>query len=468
MIYLSPIMKLFIIANTFDKKQWDGFLTYVGLYHTPKSTISKIAASLDAQSIWKNTRGEAADIKQLYSNIPFKVNSKSFSNSLGVLGNLAEEYVGWMVWKEDQNLKTSCQLLGLAKKSLSDQYLKTQKEVLKRSDDSVISIWDEHYRMVSIFNDYYFTISSSDDNYTIEFNELVAAFRKSTATIAQFLLVEIRNREKLLSENWKQHESFFEMLYTNETDLNHVTDELIKMNYKGKNNAYNVLRDILWSTEINKFSTLIQYSIVSYCTVFLTKKIKQGEIHRGQELLDLYEYGLKNEIFILNDSMPIKKFINIIGVASKLEKYDWARKVVDNWAYKVDKLNYKSVVMFGHATIDFHQRKFSKVVEALFNMKSPNFQHRLRFRWLLLRAQYEFNKDYLHVVKAQVENFRRFLVSNESRINKPTYDGLKASLKIITMLMNRMPIAQVENYYVSSKYIFERKWIIEKIKSPAY
>ncbi len=100
------------------------------------------------------------------------------------------------------------------------------------------------------------------------------------------------------------------------------------------------------------------------------------------------------------------------------------------------------------------------------NLKSSSFQHKLRFRWLLLIAQYELNKDYVHVVKAQVDNYRRFILSNENRTNRQTYLGLKTSIKIINMLLNRKPKTQILDYYDESQYIYERKWILEKIKNP--
>ncbi len=458
-------MKLFSIVNTFEKKQWVTFLTYIELYHNPKSAICQVAVWLDKNSFWKKHRQSDISAERLLSDFPHKIRLQSFLNALATLGNLAEEYVGWMVWKISLEQKKSCQLIGLAQKSLREEFLKTQNDVLTSSENREISIWGEHYKMVSLFHDYYFAISSSDDNYTDEFDNLIFAFRKSTSTIAQFLLVEIRNREKLLSESWKDHEEFFKLLYQNDTELRHITDQLIRMNYKGEIGAYNYLLDILLSKNIDRFSLNVQYCIVSYCINFLTGIIKEGAVHRGQELLDLYEFSLKKGIYTLNDSMPLKKFINIIGLASKLEKYDWARKIVDNWAHKVDKYNIKSIEEFGHATIDLHQRKYESVIQTISQLKSSNFQHKLRSRWLLLRAHYELNSEYVDVMKVHIDNFRRFIVSNETRINKSSFEGLRSSVKILNLILDRKPIIQIEECYNSCIFVYERKWIVEKIKN---
>ena len=100
-------------------------------------------------------------------------------------------------------------------------------------------------------------------------------------------------------------------------------------------------------------------------------------------------------------------------------------------------------------------------------MKFANFQHRLRSRWLLLSAQYEISQDYIEVMKIQIDNFRRFLVSNESRITKSTFEGMKSSMRILNMILSRKPIEQIKAKYRTANFIYERRWIGEKIKNPA-
>ena len=460
-------MKLFSIIRTFDKKQWSSFLTYVELYHKPNSVISKIVEWLDTKSIWKGTKQDETSAEVLLSEIPFEIRLQTFSNALAILGNLAEEYIGWMVWKDSPNLKRSCQLQGLAQKSLSDEYLKTQKEVFKKSENKVISIWDDFYKMRTLFNDYYFGISPSEDNHTSEFKDLVLYFRKSTAKIAQILLVEVRNREKLVSESWLEHDKFFTLVYDNNTELKDITDQLILMNSKREETAYKYLSNLLMSEEIHRYSKYIQFCIVTYSINYLNSRIKKGQIDRAQELLDLYEYAIEKRMYTLNDTIDLRRFINIIGIAAKLKNYRWARNLVDNWAHKVDEKNASSMAKFGHATIDFHQENYIKVVNTLSQMRYSNFNHRLRSRWLLLMAQYEINIDYIEVVKVQVDNFRRFVISNESKINKTSFEGLKASIKILNMLLNRKKANQAISLYEKSKYVFDRKWILRKIKNPA-
>lgn len=459
-------MKLFSIVNTFDKKQRIGFLNYIRLYHKPETAICKIADWLEASKSWIKIKDDNFSRDQLLSDAPIDLRLQTFSNVLATLGNLSEEYMGWMVWKESPNLKRTCQLQGLAQNSLSDIYLKTYTSESKSKQHQKHSIWNEYFEMKILFNNYYFGISPSEDYHTQEFSDLLHSFKKSTTAIAQVLQVEIKNREKLLSESWQQHEPLFNLVCNDESIIKEITQHIIKMNNGGEVDSYDYLKNILWSDERTKYSKHIQYSIVSYSINFLLRAMKQGE-KKADELLELYEHSIKHGIYTLNDTITLQKFINIIGFAAKLGKYEWAKNIIDNWAYKVDEKNTLTITRFAHATIDFHQKKYLDVVAKLSQMKTTNFNYRLRYRWLLLISQYEINRNYIEVVKVQLDNFRRFVISNESRISQSTFYGLKASIKLLSMLLSKKPIDKVEEYVHRSQFIFDRRWIMEKIKNPA-
>jgi len=458
-------MKFYQTIKTLDKKQRSRFLVYIQLYHKPESAICKVAFWLDTIDFWKESEEIDASIDWMLDNIPFQIDKQILANAITKLGTLMEEFLGWLVWKNSGNLKKSNELLGLAQKSLSDQYIKIKNEVLKVSKNEVISIWDEHYKMMALFHDYYFGISPKNDNYTNEFNQLISTFIKSSATIAQVLRAEIKNREHLLSESWKEEEYFFRVLCQNETSVKHIMDELIIIN-SGNQKAYTNLLDFIKSPNFSKYSPFIQYCTTAYCINFITGKIKEGHVEKGQELLDLYEFALENKIFTLNDSMPLKKFINIISLASKMNQYEWAEKIVRKWANTVDRYNTPSIVRLGNAIIDLHQENYEQVIKSLTQLQSSNFQHKLRARWTLLRAHYELNNKYAHVMKAQIDNFRRFVLSNEKRINKSSYDGLKSSIRILKLILNKRPISYIQEFYLSCEFVYERKWILAKIKSP--
>lgn len=460
-------MKIFSISRTLDKKQWSGFLTYVQLYHKPESIVGKVSLWLDEADLWKSPDDEDFTAEALSKIIPFEIKPQILSNALYKLGNVAEEFLGWLVWKDSGNQKTVCQLHGLAQKSLYDQFLKTKRQEFEKPKDKMVSIWDDHFKLMVLFDDYYYGVSSSeDDNYVDVFEDLLKMYVKSSKRIGQLLLVEIKNRERLLSESWEKYESYMQKFNVVEDEFDKMMNHLMRLNSDGDLDSYNYLKKILLSNKIENYTKFVQYCISTYYKNFLTTRIKQGETFRQQEILHLYEYVVEKEIFNLNNTIPLIRFVNIISVASKLGKSIWARKIVDEWAWMVESKNQKSIASFGHATIDFHEKKYQKVVERISNLKSSSYHHKLRFRWLLLIAQYELNKEYGNLIKAQIDNFRRFISSNEKRINKQTYYAIKSTLRLLTMVMNKKPKEEVLQSYQNSKYVYERKWILEKIKNP--
>ena len=459
-------MKFFSIVRTFDKKQWSRFTTYVLLYHKPESSTVKLVKWFDSKQIVKGLDEKYRDTEFLKNQLPFKTGSQTLSNNLTTLGNLAEEYLGWMMWKDSPNLKKSSQLLGLARKGLSDQYLKTHYEILDDKKNKMITVWDDFYKMQSIFFNYYFGISVSNDNYSKEFKMLIKTFRNAVSTISQILFVEMRNREALLSESWPLPEYFFKHLYSRETELFEITDNLIKMIKYGNSYSYNYLMGLIRSDRIESLSHHIRYSIATYCIVHLNREIKKGQIHKGQELLDFYEFCLERDIMTLSETMSITKFLNIINASSKLGKYEWAERVVEKWAVKVDETEHKSIAKLGYATIDFSRDNYTKVVTTLSQVKSSNYMYRLRSRWLLLQAQFVLNRDYVEVVKIQLDNFRRFIRSNHNRNSQSTNEGFKSTIKILNMILDMKPQELIMDYYKTREYVFARKWILQQIKNP--
>ena len=258
-------MKLFSISRTFDKKQWSNFLVYLKLYHKSDGVVDRVVKWIDSENLWRDRSENDIDVNSLLLRCPFKIKQQTLANTITKLGNCAEEYLGWIVWKNSENLKTSCKLLGLAQKSLSDQYLQNQKDVFTEAGNSNHSIWDEHYKMFALFNNYYFGLSSPENNYTEEFSRLIESFIQSTASIAQLLKVEIKNREKLLAESWTTQLKYLDEICSLTTPLKEITDNLILMNFYGNDNSYHLLRAKLDNANNLKLSLHVQYSIVSYC-----------------------------------------------------------------------------------------------------------------------------------------------------------------------------------------------------------
>ena len=459
-------MKFFAIVKTFDKKQWMRFVTYVQLYHNPDSVAVKLTEWFSAKNIWKGWDEKYQETEFLLSALPFKLNRQTLSNNITILGNIAEEYLGWVVWKDSPKLKRSSQLLGLARKSLTTQYIKSQSELKNEKSDRYISIWDDFYEMQSLFFNYYFGMGVSANNFLFEFESLVEKFRKSVSSIAQILFVEMRNREVLLSESWPLPEFFFKKMVKEKSELFKLTEHLTKMIKYSNQQSYNHLIKAL-KFDVNKsLSHHIKYTIASYCIIFLTGEIKKGHVNRGMEILDLYEYCLENKILTLSEKMNMTKFLSIVGIASKLNKHERARKIVDKWAIKVDEVEHKSISKLGYATIDFHQEKYASVISTLSQIKSTNYLHRLRSRWLLIQAQFMLNRDYVEALKVQIDNFRRFLNANQSKNTRTTNEGYKSTIKILNMILDRKPKDDIFEYYQSREYVFDRKWTYSQIKNP--
>jgi hypothetical protein len=458
-------MKLLIILRSFSSKDWDQFSKYNLLYNDRDSRQFKLLVELRKNMKKILSSKESMTTNSIHTIIKSRIPRQTFSNMLTALGNQAEEYLGWSEWKATTYNKFSDTLKAYAERGLTSLYNKTRKKYLAKSQEK-ISVWSEYHRMHALYIDYYYQMAASEDLYKLEFKNLLDSFYTSTSRIAQILLIEIKNREHLLKEkeDWLQHEDFLTLHYDNDTALSNLSDQLILMSTEKDDTAYQYLVSHLTSENMSKYAHHINYSILTYCINYLVSIIKSGHPHRANELMGLQKLGLKHNLLTINKTMSLRVFLNVVGVASKLKDFDSAYEIITDWSSKVDVKNSQVVKKLGEATMHFYQNNFTKVIKSMVTIDQPTLDIKIKARWLYLIANFEENGDNINLMKSLLRNFNRFIDDKEIHINVSTFLGLRSSVKILTMLTRNESYDKVANYYKNQPYIFERTWIVNKIK----
>lgn len=457
-------MKLFSIVKTFDKKQLSGFLTYIQLDHKPKSVVCTVAQGLDLEKIMKSQYDEEPTGDELFEAFPQSIKRQSFLNALTRLGNIAEEYLGWMNWRENEYMRKSCQLSGLAKEGLHDEYLKTKKTIFEKDPNDKITVWNDFYKLKAVFEVYYYQISDSEEKYfKEEFNELIETFKIFSSKIAQILLVEIKSRERLLSEPLNYKYSFLDILYKNETKLKNITDNLILLNTEQGSVKFNNLKKVLYSKGLRHYSQFVVYLITTYIRMFLKAKIKAGELSYTEELFNIYDYCFDNQVYTLNEKINFFKLMNLIDFARSYNKFEWAKKIINDYSKVANKYNAQIILKHGNAHLDFYLGHYESVISVLSTIKATSFVHKYQLRWLILKTLYELNKENKEIVKVHIYNIRRFIDSNRLKFQKPVYVGIITSLKILKMIVENKPKDKILAFESSCKYVYNKSWMIKKI-----
>ena len=458
-------MKLFIILNSFSASNWTQFFSYNQL-HCDVSSTQQETLNLIYQNrlhIFSSDGITTGKIKEIINS---SISNQAFSNTIATLGNIAEEYLGWLEWKSSDITKYQSVLLAYANKGMSSLYNKCRKKNLSRNKEK-ISAWSEYQRMQVLYIDYYYQMSHSKDRYKSAFENLLQSFYISTARISQVLMVEVQNRIHLLKENnWTDHVEYLSLHYDNDSLLANISDQLILMSIEKSEDSYRFLLNHLKSKQKNLYSHHINYSILTYCIIYLTASIKEGDIGRASELMHLQKLGLNEGLLTINNSMTLRVFLNAIGVAAKLGEFDSALEIINTWSSKVDSKHKLIISKLGESTVYFYQENYLKVIKSMAVLKQPTLDIKLKARWLYIMANFESNYDSIEVIKTLHRNFLRFINHSEQKINKSTFLGMKASIKILNMILSNDTHEKIVHFYKSQPFIFERTWITQKIKDP--
>lgn len=458
-------MKLIIILNSFSANNWTQFLSYNQL-HCDISSAQQETLNLIYQNRSRIFSCDGITTCKIKEMINSTISNQTFSNIIAILGNIAEEYLGWLEWKSSGITKYQSILIAYANKGMSSLYNKCRRKNLSRNKEK-ISAWSEYHRMQILYIDYYYQMSPSEDRYKSTFEDLLQSFYISSARVSQILMVEVQNRIHLLKEsNWTDHAEYLSLHYDNDSLLSDISDQLILMSTEKSENAYNFLLNHLKSEQRNLYSHHINYSILTYCIIYLTSIIKEGEIGRAPELMHLQKLGLKEGLLTINNSMTLRVFLNAIGVAAKHGEFDSAMEIIKTWSAKVDSKNKLIIRKLGEATVHFYQKNYPQVIKSMAVLKQPTLDIKLKARWLYMMANFESNNDNIDIIKTLNRNFLRFIHNSEQQINKSTFLGIKASIKILDMILSYDKYEKIVLFYKSQPFIFERTWVIQKIKDP--
>jgi hypothetical protein len=144
-------------------------------------------------------------------------------------------------------------------------------------------------------------------------------------------------------------------------------------------------------------------SALHYCT----GKLNKGNRVFLQEYFDLFENAIQKGIFLENDELAPWRFNNIIGVALRLGKLDWAENFVENYKNYLPADTRENTYPFNLARVFLYQKKYDKVLSLLQNVEYEDIGYNLISKAMLIITYYEL--DEFDTLDSFTESFRVFL-----------------------------------------------------------
>lgn len=140
---------------------------------------------------------------------------------------------------------------------------------------------------------------------------------------------------------------------------------------------------------------------------YCTGRINKGNNTFLQEYFDLFDDGIRKEVFMQKGELAPWRFNNIVGAALRLGKLEWAESFIDRYTPYLPAESRDNAYTFNLARVYRYQQKYDKVLGLLRNVEYADTGYNLISKAMLLITYYEL--DEFDAMDSFSESFRVFL-----------------------------------------------------------
>jgi len=395
-----------------------------------------------------------------------KVTKSSLTNLLSDLYLALEEFLLWQKFKENKNKELDKMKMEIwRERQLTDWFYRDLEKIKKTIDDTLPNIWTElvmiqlyeqafynadlnqeaarHQYLLSAMkhlDEFYFTLKLKYSTDLLNRNEL----RQENNEI--ILLEEILN---ILQKENKQSKPSL-LLYYN---------LVLLIKHKDKN-AYKRLKVQLKTFMFaNKKEQLV---FLLYLVNFTIWSFRNGQLEMGKEVLTIFQYGLDNNLLIVDGVFPPVPYKNIVTASCLLKQYKHASAFNEQWYPYLPESIKQDIYFYCKGAIEFAQGKYDNCLQILNNITFANFSYSREGRSMMIRSFYELDNitSALDASLAYEQYLRRNKVAGKDFV-LAGFNFLKIIRKMINGIDSKIILTEVKNL----NKLQSKNWFLEKLES---
>jgi len=202
----------------------------------------------------------------------------------------------------------------------------------------------------------------------------------------------------------KEYSFIFETYYKLFQAFTNTNYEVFYFDYKDTVKKYS-----------DKFSNneliYLNKKLIDYC--ILKEKTGRKTSNFEEELFNVYSNIIDNNFFINNiiKHLSVNLYRNILILALRLKKYDWAEEFVKNNVKKIHPTLQINIYNYSLAMIAFEKDKYENVLTYLHKIKLDNFDMKIDVKNMMVKVYYKMN--YLEEVTYAIYSYKEFLRYND-------------------------------------------------------
>lgn len=228
--------------------------------------------------------------------------------------------------------------------------------------------------------------------------------------------------------------------------------------YTLKNSLYENESQIEPSEKRNLFTYLLNYCI---------RNLNTGGTTFLEELFFIYEFILDKKIILENNQLSEFDFKNIVTIALRLKKYDWAEKFMNIYGLLIETNNRENAIAYNQSRLLYAKGEYKAALRLVHKVNFTDVYYQLDSKILLLKIYYDLNDE--DALLSQISALKIFL----KRSREISKYQVQANFNFCTCLiaLNKIRNGAVKNSIkLQSKLGVNRKiiditWIEERLKA---
>ncbi len=426
------------------------------------NSIRKGVVPPSKQVIWKQVLGDIPYLDVKYRKL---------------CNDLLENYENFLIHEQlgiDSLLQTNL-LLDAIKENKQSELI--EKHITRSSKN----IDREIDRSAEFFLQKYFyekTIQSLRSNYERKTDKKgilkSLSFADMTENLDAFYVIEkLRHATDLLT--WQK-------LYKTEAKVDmSIVMELVEKSDLSKNHAVKVYYSMfkvmsddaeehnyydlknLSSLNIESFPPKERREILDVLLSFCIKQANNGRDEYFKELLEVYDWGINEEIILEKGYLSPTTFRNYVMGGLRVGEFDRAEKFIDEKSELLKTDHRANAVHFNLARVSFYRKDFESVLTHLNLVNYDDLWYNVNSKTLLLAAYYELKE--FEVMENQIDSFKTFLRREKSieKTKKDLCNNFMNYLKKIHRLNDRGAASALRIKLNEERVVPNKPWLLEKI-----
>lgn len=465
--------KLIKLLQQFSKNEMVELKTFIeSPFFNKNKNIQQLMTFISLHAPCYET--ENFSYEQAFSYVFGKANYKkeTIIKLFSKLLNLVEQYIVHSKIKKDQHLGKIELLKFYNKQHLTGYFESTIKKIRKLQNATPVKNDNWIYQQLLVEHEYAFFLSAHFDNGTGDVN------LQATNDVLDIFYLQRKLRYFCSMKN-RQRSVSFDFKYSLEKELNgffqnsdlyeEPTIVIWRDAYLLLCDQYSLPRYLQLKSTLKKYADKISIADQRTLYTYLENTAKFVFTDFFPELFSLYEIQINQKVIYRDDFLVPVVFKNIVTVALRLKKFDWAAHFIKSHQSRLfpEHKEKEDIYFLCLAMLHFEKKDFDEALSVLNQAKTNNLYIKLEERRLRLKIYFEM--EYRLLFEDNINSFRKFLSDHRLQIARYYLEANRSFINVIYSLYKttnyeKKRQEKLKEMIGKMKVLPEEIWIREKLK----